>query len=327
MSWSVNLCERKKSSNLTCFPSFSTYQSFVHINLATMSCRLRFILCLLLLAATPIARAQNGTVSTEVPSMAPTIMAWGGCVDPNNPGNDAHVQIGSKTTICLMVGNDLDWAGTQTDYIRFTFQPKADEYSRFHVPDSYLDLVAQRGNNPQSVFYQSNLTITATSQTGVSLLRQYYDTANRRIYPFLTAIVDVDGGTVRSVSWDEVCPVFCSGSGSANCAENTYNFTGDPQTGFAASTGCWITQTQCDAEYATSTECDLTIYVVWTGTDKNGVAFQSAGNRFSQFPPQDNSTYAFPKSSPTPSGSSSSSSTTPAPTAPTGRRHLSVDSL
>jgi hypothetical protein len=57
---------------------------------------------------------------------------WSGCVDPNNPG--ALVTIGQKTTVCLQIGNSENW-GAGVEYIRLSFQPQGDEYSRFHVPN------------------------------------------------------------------------------------------------------------------------------------------------------------------------------------------------
>jgi hypothetical protein len=57
---------------------------------------------------------------------------WSGCVDPNNP--DESVKIGQKTTICLQIGNKNNWAGG-VEYIRLSFQPKVDEYSRIHIPN------------------------------------------------------------------------------------------------------------------------------------------------------------------------------------------------
>lgn len=57
---------------------------------------------------------------------------WTGCVDVDEPGK--LVTIGEKTTLCLQIGNTNHWAaGAQ--YIRLSFQPVADEYSRIHVPN------------------------------------------------------------------------------------------------------------------------------------------------------------------------------------------------
>ena len=62
------------------------------------------------------------------PAPAPT---WGGCSDGNLK---PLVQIGEKTTICLTLSNSLNWDSQTVDYVRLSFQPIADEFSRFIVP-------------------------------------------------------------------------------------------------------------------------------------------------------------------------------------------------
>ena len=55
-----------------------------------------------------------------------------GCVDPSDP--TALVTIGEKTTVCLQIGNSLDWS-SGVQYTRVSFQPEADKYTRFHLPN------------------------------------------------------------------------------------------------------------------------------------------------------------------------------------------------
>lgn len=118
----------------------------------------------------------------------------------------------------------------------------------------------------------------------------YYDTDKRRVYPFLTAILDVHKGDIRGITWDDAC-VFCGGLADA-CEENTYSFTGVPQTPETAgqkTKSCYINKEDCDAALAddpSSTSCDLQLYTVWTGTDVDGKALQSQAFRFSEFPAQ-----------------------------------------
>ena len=79
-----------------------------------------------------------------------------------------------------------------------------------------------------------------------------------------------------------------------------YNFDGVATTDLEGlnagpSRGCFVKKAQCDelekgggGDNSSSTDfddCDVTLYVVWTGTDVDGKVFQSAGNRFSAFPP------------------------------------------
>lgn len=137
-----------------------------------------------------------------------------------------------------------------------------------------------------SIFQDRNVTIGAASQDKLSFLRMYYEETPSYVFPFLTAIVDVRDGVVRGITWDDAC-VFC---GTDDCLENTFNYNGIEQsqrTSGQPTRGCVFTKQECN-EFANDGNriCDLTIYVVWTGTDANGIAFQSSAYRFSQFPPQ-----------------------------------------
>lgn len=117
----------------------------------------------------------------------------------------------------------------------------------------------------------------------LSFLRVYYDPKKGRIFPFLTAIIDVTNGVVQGIAWDNAC-VFCS---SDLCIENTYNFAGQPATDLEGqSMGCYLEKATCNAmQPKGGTDCDIKLFVVWTGTDVKGEVFQSSGNRFSAFPP------------------------------------------
>ena len=90
-------------------------------------------------------------------------------------------------------------------------------------------------------------------------------------------------GNVTGITWDNAC-VFCT---SDECEDNTYNFTGGLATEEEAqqSVGaCPMTVQDC--KISEKAECDLMLYVVWTGTDSKGRAFTSSANRFSAFPKQ-----------------------------------------
>ena len=101
------------------------------------------------------------------------------------------------------------------------------------------------------------------------------------VYPFLTAIIDVDKGVVKGIAWDNAC-VFCS---SNECSEISYNFNGEMLTDIGEPTGgCGIRYETClEALKDDPDHCDLTLYVVWTGTDADGKALESSLKRFSAF--------------------------------------------
>ena len=56
--------------------------------------------------------------------------SWGGC-----DGSDSSVvAIGDPTRVCLQIANGTAW-NQGVGYIRPSFEPKADQYSRFHIPN------------------------------------------------------------------------------------------------------------------------------------------------------------------------------------------------
>jgi hypothetical protein len=120
----------------------------------------------------------------------------------------------------------------------------------------------------------------------------------------MTAIISVKKGVVQGVSWDEGC-FFCT---AEMCDYNLYSKPEETATGRLGGQGktCYTPVDSCagyssnssDASVdvgdssavsvnATSTnttaQCDITIYVGWTGTDKNGDFLGSASLRMSQF--------------------------------------------
>jgi hypothetical protein len=140
--------------------------------------------------------------------------------------------------------------------------------------------------NQNSIWAGNNITLGVASQSSLSFLRVYYSAVTGHIYPYLTAIIDVSGGHVNGITWDNAC-VFCGGG---QCEENTFNFDGVSQTQKSSgqpTSSCFITTEECNKLIAEkNTNCDLLLYVVWTGTDARGDAFLSSAYRFSAFPSQ-----------------------------------------
>ena len=85
------------------------------------------------------------------------------------------------------------------------------------------------------------------------------------------------------MAWDDGC-VFCS---SDRCQQNTYSFTGEMYTTLPPTEACYLDKSECnEIESEGGTECDLTLHVVWVGTDKNGNVLTSSSKRFSAFEPK-----------------------------------------
>ena len=99
----------------------------------------------------------------------------------------------------------------------------------------------------------------------------------------MTAIILVENGVVQGITWDDAS-VFCAKN---EAEDNTYHFNGTlakkNEVGGPVK-GCIRDFDECrDGE---NRACDLTLYVVWTGTDAQGNSLSSAAYRFSQFPVQ-----------------------------------------
>ena len=59
---------------------------------------------------------------------------WPGCVTTSESlSGDARIQIDEPTKVCWNIGNSNDW-GEGVQYLRTSFEPKADEYSKLHIP-------------------------------------------------------------------------------------------------------------------------------------------------------------------------------------------------
>lgn len=208
--------------------------------------------------------------------------------------------IGKPTYVCLQIGNNKNWTAG-VNYIRASFRPVGDVYSRLYIPNSYTDLAVTSG----TIWQDKDILVGAASQSALSFLRTYRDVNSTRIYPYLTAIIDVSKGVVQGIAWDNAC-IFCN---KFTCDEITYNYAGQLQNQTMSgqpTTGCYFTEQECNGFASGSsssssgkngttaggggggntTACDLTLYVVWTGTDSKGIAFQSASSRFSAFPVQ-----------------------------------------
>ncbi|KAL7552765.1 hypothetical protein ACHAWF_016008 [Thalassiosira exigua] len=233
---------------------------------------------LILLAAVPVATSQEASNATA--ATATTVAAYD-CIDPSNRANTARVRRGELTTVCLYVGPGGDW-NDDTQYKRFSVNLVADEFSSYEIPGSFQAIAGGK-----SGFNSDAVHIFAMSQSSLSFLRRYIDkpASAGRIYPYLTAIIDVQDGIVRGIAWDDAC-VFCE---KAQCLANTYNFDGSPATQEQIRqpvNGCYLTNQEC-AGFALdgSGACNLRLHVVWTGTDADGKVLLSSDSRFSMFPP------------------------------------------
>mmetsp|Transcript_34590 Transcript_34590/g.63857 ORF Transcript_34590/g.63857 Transcript_34590/m.63857 type:complete len:421 (-) Transcript_34590:283-1545(-) len=223
--------------------------------------------------------------STTPESTTTTTKTLYDCIDPANPEITSTLRRGDLATLCLYVGPDGDW-NNNIEYKRFSVNLKADEFSSYHIPGSYNALTITGTATENQRFNAVNSThVFAASQASLSFLRRYYDQETKRIYPYLTAILDVEQGIVRGIAWDDAC-VFCE---QAECLPNTYNLNGSLATTEEIRQpvdGCSYSKNECRLFVKDGSDvCDLKLHVVWTGTDVDGKVLLSSDSRPSAFPP------------------------------------------
>ena len=181
---------------------------------------------------------------------------------------------------------------------RSVFHPKVDEYGRYTYSNRILSPTPIH-----SVVYERVRTNT-TSPVYVQLSVSSYDASGEKIvtansvpklytglshsnhfFTYLTAVINVEKGVVKSISWDDGClTCFASGCGqnSVITTEGRLHLISESDTRYKAYRGdnCFQVSTDC-AEGKKN--CDLTIFLVWEGSDKKGRVFHSSNLRLSRF--------------------------------------------
>eukprot|EP00904_Undaria_pinnatifida_P009121 jgi/Undpi1/5339/HiC_scaffold_2.g00620.m1 len=185
-------------------------------------------------------------------------------------GMPTDVTIGEPTSVCLVV-NGLPWVVGETEkYSQVLIIPDADDFSRFSVK-----------GYPILTTFGEEVGVHVESMGKYSFQKGFRLNRQLRTFPIHTAIITVDQGEVTGISWDDGCH-FC---GSANCEKNTYDYNGGtllPDSG----EDCFWLDSECNQEGTdakVSALCQLTVYVVWTGTDAKGNYFTSFSKRLSMY--------------------------------------------
>mmetsp|Transcript_40436 Transcript_40436/g.95003 ORF Transcript_40436/g.95003 Transcript_40436/m.95003 type:complete len:244 (-) Transcript_40436:456-1187(-) len=197
--------------------------------------------------------------------------AYEGCFSPDQAGE--LLVAGQKTSVCLLVAGGGSWSQEDFQYGRLLFQPVADDYTHLTVKGSYYTLASNDLDN-----FGTDIYVHVASQNRYSTQR-LYSSRRGEVFPFLTAVVNVDKGEVVSISWDDSC-AGCPGN-NKRCQENTYSFDGTQFKRDGMFTrGCYLRrQDEC-----TEKKCGLSVYVVWFGTDKYGQVLDSFHSRLTAFP-------------------------------------------
>lgn len=99
-----------------------------------------------------------------------------------------------------------------------------------------------------------------------------------KYFPVHTAIIHLKDGVLTGITYDDTDSAYCKSICSNSCEDISYYYYEDEEeykvvdkTAYRGY-GCYVKEPS-----------KLQVYVVWTGTDKDGVQLTSAGSRFSRF--------------------------------------------
>jgi hypothetical protein len=207
--------------------------------------------------------------------------------------------IGQPTVVCLVV-NSLNWTAS-TDYSLISIFPRADQFTRMRVNGSWEAPWTDTTTQSDALLskYGDNIGIHVESAGVISYQKRFRSGPEGRTFSIFTAIINVDRGHVRGITWDDGCH-FCAFK--TECAGNTFDYTGGNSSLPSGGKDCFFTDAACeigsksadsnntlsdpqasDTNPLRSDVCQLTVYVVWSGTDKNGLKFTSQQKRLSRF--------------------------------------------
>ena len=203
---------------------------------------------------------------------------------------DTNIKVGSNTYVCLNIA-PLVWISQGSFnnsglFARSANSVKADTVSSLNVKQTWTS-EDYNDDIPMQTFgiYPSpgsGLGVSVESMGILSYQRAYRLTLNNSqqvTFPLMMAIITVHKGTVTSIAWDDDECSWCS---STSCAANTYDYSGHIQN--SGGRACFIPDHTCNLNKfkngtIVSNLCQLTVFVVWTGTDASGRYFKSAATR------------------------------------------------
>lgn len=238
-------------------------------------------------------------------------------------GVDTISKVGDKTYVCLVINSKRV----------SLFMPKADQYTRLNMKDSFTSnstfgtetlqspstgecTVSTRfnSNEPKACKY-TMIHVESMGKRSLAKAYKVFDhdsTTPKWSFPILTIVISVKQGKVQALTWDDGCH-FCQDA-TDECASNIFTLptnrfnetmkVSDNVIGklmldglgkncrVKADPGMDIIQKAKDCtgpscsqynKFCIDGNCDLKLFVVWTGTDAEGNYFKSASLRFSRF--------------------------------------------
>jgi len=182
--------------------------------------------------------------------------------------------LGDSIPVCIAIGAPAYSVGGS--FSRGAYDIEVDEFSRMVVENSW----ATAGTDPLIGQFGDDVTIhvqVGGKKSFQKLFRHSLD-GQPVTFPYMTIIIDLQDGKVENLVWDDGCH-FCS---SNRCIPATRDFDGNVVTEDFLD-DCYLADEDCITGTTVSEACTLTVYVVFAGTDSNGIAMESANLRFSRF--------------------------------------------
>jgi len=189
------------------------------------------------------------------------------------------------------------------EYFRFYFSPTVDDFTKLEISDSWIIPRPAEGpctacGDPENAVACADCTdnllrtftnpsIHIQSQKKLSYIREYRGTNGNGeavTFPYMTVVIDVTMGEIQSITWDKGC-TFCTPS---QCVDNEREFDGTMRGSKEGDKGepskaCMVEDPDCFNGGDVAAHCPLQVYVVWTGTDADGLYLTSSEMRFSSY--------------------------------------------
>lgn len=177
---------------------------------------------------------------------------------------------GETAYVCLHLGNTTK---------AYAFNLKVDKMERLTIKNDsifiiVLYFVIAEIAKEENVFFRVTCDTSGMRNGSRPLFKVYKD--GSKYYPLHTAIIHLKDGVLTGITYDDTDKNYCKGICDNACDDISYYLDDDKLTvvnkGYYQGYGCPM------ADYS-----KLQVYIVWTGTDKDGVQLTSAGSRFSRF--------------------------------------------
>ena len=237
-------------------------------------------------------------------------------------GVDTIAKVGDKTYVCLVVNSKRVtlFMPKADEYTRITLQGSFNSTSfdteTLTSPSSgeCTTSTVFNTNEPKACKYSVVHVESMGKRSLAKAYKVYHHDSNtpKWSFPILTAVISVKNGKVQGITWDDGCH-FCQDE-TDECVSNIFTLPSNRFNETTKISDSAISTLKLDGlgkncrvkanpdldtitkardctgptcykynKYCIDGNCDLKIFVVWTGTDSEGNYFTSASLRFSRF--------------------------------------------